>query len=290
MVAPGMLENPTVMKWLGGVEPAWTLLDQSSFNALHQPPSPGNGPIHLAADLMPSELQQSAIARNTLHLLRAAATEPGLKLTATGNLARSVVMSMVDIFTWPEFKKADLLRFNKVVNEPDFHALFFIRHLVHAAKLVRKNGAFLQATPAGRKLLDERHQKALQAVLFHITLWHLDMGYGARGLHPGWPQRDVGVVLWSLSVAATGWQSPERLTRLCTIPIIGVLEATWDSGSSAMEGRILRPLYWFGLLEHKEEPVEGNRFAKRHFYRKTALFDRFISFDVTIEQTDGPRH
>ena len=27
MVAPGMLQNPSVRNWLGGIVPAWTLLD-----------------------------------------------------------------------------------------------------------------------------------------------------------------------------------------------------------------------------------------------------------------------
>ena len=34
MVAPGMLQNPAVRNWLGGIVPAWTLLDQGSFEAL----------------------------------------------------------------------------------------------------------------------------------------------------------------------------------------------------------------------------------------------------------------
>ena len=34
MVAPGMLQTPSVLTWLGGIEPAWTLLDQDSFYAL----------------------------------------------------------------------------------------------------------------------------------------------------------------------------------------------------------------------------------------------------------------
>jgi hypothetical protein len=35
MVAPGMLQNPSVKAWLAGVEPAWTLLDKASFTALY---------------------------------------------------------------------------------------------------------------------------------------------------------------------------------------------------------------------------------------------------------------
>ena len=32
------------------------------------------------------------------------------------------------------------------------------------------------------------------------------------------------------------------------------------------------------------------RIAKHHFYRKTALFDRFLSFDVTLEGATASRH
>ena len=94
MVAPGMLQNDAVKKWLGGIEPAWTLLDQPSFDALRRSPSPTEGPIRLAADLTYDELRQSAVARNTLILLQAAARGPGLKLPATGNLSRGVVAEM----------------------------------------------------------------------------------------------------------------------------------------------------------------------------------------------------
>jgi hypothetical protein len=85
VIAPNMLQNPSVDTWLAGVEPAWMLLDQASFAALHEPP------IRLATDLTQAEVQQSTVARNALILLRAATAEPGLKMTATGNLARSVV-------------------------------------------------------------------------------------------------------------------------------------------------------------------------------------------------------
>ena len=96
---PGMLDSPDVRRWLDGVEPAWTLLDDDSFNALrHASPSPA-GAIRLATDLAPDDAERSAVARNTRVLLDAAANGPGLKLTTTGNLARSVVAGMVEAFT-----------------------------------------------------------------------------------------------------------------------------------------------------------------------------------------------
>ena len=127
-------------------------------------------------------------------------------------------------------------------------------------------------------------------LLFHIALWQLDLSYLGRGLHDGWPQGDIGVVLWSVSVSANDWQSSHRLTRLCTIPVKGVLEAQWDTGTHAMEGKILRPLWWFGLLEYRREESTGRRFEASHFYRKTPLFDRFLSFRVKLEAAAGSRH
>lgn len=290
MVAPGMLQNPSVKTWLGGIEPAWTLLDQASFSDLRHHPSPTVGPIRLTPDLTAVELQQSAVARNALAVLRAAAAGPGLKLTATGNLSRAVVSEMCDLFTWPEFDRTNAFWLHKVVNEPDFFPLFYVRHVAEAAKLLRKYKGYLRATSAGRQMLKEPNQQALQAVLFHVAFWYVDFGYLGRSLLGAWPQHDVGIVLWSLSIAANDWQSPDRLTRMCTIPINGVLGSPWDAGAHAMEARILRPLWWFGLLEHRQDADTDSPLGKRHFYRKTALFDRFLSFDVKLEIAGTHHH
>jgi hypothetical protein len=145
VVAPGMLQNPLVKSWLGGVEPAWTLLDDVSFAALARSPSPTVGPIRLASDLTEEEIQHSVVARNALILIRAAAVGPGLKTTAIGNLSRSVVAEMYDRFTWPGFDKANDFPFHKVINEPDFLPLFFLRHLAQAGKILRKTKATLRS-------------------------------------------------------------------------------------------------------------------------------------------------
>jgi hypothetical protein len=284
------MRDPVITKWLGGIEPAWTMLDQESLAALRYPPSPVFGPIRLATDLTPEEIQRSAIARNALILLRAAAAGEGLKLTATGNLARAVVAEMCDRTMWPGFDMADAFQYNKVINEPDFLPLFFLRHLVAAGKLVRRYKGHLRATPAGRKMSREPNVRALQAMLFHMTFWYLDLGYLSRGPLDGWPQRDAGTVLWSLSVAAHDWQTPERLTRLCTIPVGGLLDRPWDTTSFATEAQILQPLTWFGLLEHQDKEREPGQVVARRLYRKTALFDRFLSFDIQLPTPGTPRH
>lgn len=290
MVAPGFLQRPEVRRWLGGVEPAWTLLDFESLNALRREPSKANCALRLANDLSAAEVAASAVARNTLILVRRAADGEGLKLTATGNLSRAVVAEMVDLFDWPGFDRADAFRLHRVVNEPDFLPLFFVHHVAQIARLVRRHRGRLRASRLGRDMLAEDPQRALQAILFHVTFWHADLDYLGHGMYGSWPQRDVGVLLWSLSVAATDWQTPEKLTRLCTIPVNGVLEKDWDFGSFAMEARILRPLLWFGLLEHRSDNAPEARLAEQRSYRKGPLFDRFLTFDVRTEEPDSMRH
>src|SRR5215467_6634658 len=101
----------------------------------------------------------------------------------------------------------------------------------------------------------------LQALLFHVAFWRLNLGYFDRYAVDTWPQNEVGVVLWSLSASAHDWLARETLTRLCAIPVVGILEWEWDFGSSAMEFRILRPLWWFGLLEARSEEKSATEFV-----------------------------
>jgi hypothetical protein len=283
MVASGFLQNPEVRRWLNGVEPAWTMLEFDSLNALRHEPSTNNHAVRLEPDLADAEISESVVTANALILLRRAAETSRLKLTATGNLSRAVVEEMFGIIQAPDYDKNELLRFQKVINEPDFLPLHFVRMLTQTAKLVRADRGKLVATPLGRRMLAAEQHGPLQALLFHLALWHINLAYFDRRSLDSWPQSDVGVVLWSLSASANDWLPRETLTRLCTIPVIGVLEATWDFGSSAMEARILRPLVWFGLLESRTEPRSPTEVVDRRLYRKTPLFDRFVKFNVQVE-------
>ncbi|MBM3526832.1 MAG: hypothetical protein FJX62_01960 [Alphaproteobacteria bacterium] len=230
------------------------------------------------------------MARNTLIVLRQAIERGGLPLTATGNLSRAVVAEMRKLIEWPGYDQADAFRLHKVINEPDFLPLHIVRLLSEAANLAQIRRGKLIATPFGKTMLNEAQQGSLLAILFHLALWRMDLGYFGRGLLGTWPQSDAGVVLWSLSVCASDWQTSEKLTRLCTIPEPAMLSGTWDRTPYAMEARILRPLLWFGLLEHRSEKIAESRFGEHHFYRKAALFDRMLTFDVAVDSMDGARH
>jgi hypothetical protein len=245
------LANPEVRGWLNGVEPAWTMHELNSLNALRHEPSGSNQAIRLQPDLADVEISGSAVTANALLLLRRAADTGGLKLTATGNLSRAVAEEMFGVIQAPDYDKAELLRFQKVINEPDLLPLHFNHILTQAAKLSRTHRGKLLPTPLGRRMLAAERHARLQAFLFHVALWHMNLAYFDGYPLDSWPQSEVGVILWSLSASAHDWLPRETLTRLCASPVIGVLESQWDFGSSAMEARILRPLVWFGILESR---------------------------------------
>jgi hypothetical protein len=69
-LAADFLQDPQVRQWLDGVEPAWTLLTFESLRALRQEPSAGQAAIQIATDLSADEITGSAVAHNTLILLR----------------------------------------------------------------------------------------------------------------------------------------------------------------------------------------------------------------------------
>jgi hypothetical protein len=289
MVAEDFLQDQQVRQWLNGVEPAWTLLTFDSLRALRREPSARQNAIRIANDLSSDEIAGSAVTRNTFILLRQAIERSGLQLTATGNLSRAAVAEMRGLIEWPHYHQADAFRLNKVINEPDFLPLHVVRILAQAATLVRAQRGKLAATPLGKSMLSDERQGGLPAILFHLAFWHTDLGYFGRGPLGSWPQADIGIVLWSLSVSASDWQTSEKLTRLCTIPEPATLTGTWDRSAYAMEARILRPLLWFGLLEYRSENIPDSRLAAR-YYRKSPLFDRLLTFDVKMDFAQVARH
>ena len=260
------------------------MLDEDSLQSLTQGPSPTNQTIRLETNLTEAELAGSAVARTARILLQRAANESGLKLTATGNLSRSVVAEMIEVVEWPGLNKDELFKLNKVINEPDFLPVHFVRVLLQGMKLVRVQRDKLVPTRLGKEMLVPGRHGALQALLAHVALWHLNLGYFDRNPIEAWPQNHTGVVLWCLSVSANDWMDREILTRLCTVPVLQVVESKWDFGSFAMESRVLKPLLWFGLLDSRSERSETNRVNDRRLYRKSLLFDRFVKFNVQVEQ------
>ena len=287
MTQPEIRRGRNVSAWLGGLQLAWTVLERASIDALLDDPSAESRALRLTADLTADEIALSPIARNALVLLREASGR-GLKLTPAGNLPRATAAAMEEAMAWPDRDPADARRGRKVLNEADLRQLHFLRILAEMAGLAERERGRLRTTGLGRHILDG-DTGGLQALLFHVVFWRSDLSPFGRGLLGAWPQDHIGVVLWSLSIAADRWQPPETLSRLCTVPCDEIFEVEWDIAFLILQARILVPLHWFGLVECRGD-VEGTGSDISHAWRKSGLFDRFLKFEVRLEGAGATRH
>jgi hypothetical protein len=161
---------------------------------------------------------------------------------------------------------------------------------VQVARLIRKSKQALVLTERGRLLSRTDKAAVLHAELLCATFNRLNLAYFDRLPLESWPQLHWGVALWCLAVGANDWSSPARLMRIATVPVNGILEATWDFPCAAFEARILRPLSWFGLLETRQREQRVDDRWPRPDYRASDLLPRFIRFNVAVESETARRH
>jgi hypothetical protein len=287
MVNPGFLKNDDVIAWLGGVEPYWTYLDFDSYCRLRRRPNEDGRALQLAVDMVDTELSVSPIMAGMLHLLRKTEAQP-IKLTGAGCLPRTVVVELAEIVDGAAFNLSLIRSVSRVLNEQDVWPAELLRVVAIEMRLLRRVGKTLVPTAKGKKVLSTGTGD-LMARLFELVFWRINLGRWDGCPVPSWPQGDIGIIVWCMSHVAKKWETPDRLARLATVPVIGVLEARQDFSGLALELRILRMLALFGLLDTDREAMTGSRFDDRR-YRKTALIDRFVAFDVTLKPIKGPRH
>ena len=272
-------------KWLGDVEPAWTVLEPDFAEKLLGEPPFESGALHLAVDLTADELGQSVLVQNARALLGAAAEGDCLKLTARKNLTRSTVAAMRDAMVWPGCAFEETWRAGKVLNEDHVQELRLLRALVEMDGLVKHAGGRLRTTAYGHAVLKGR-RSGLQANLFRNAFWQMSLNLFGCGECGHWPQQQIGMALWALSTTGHRWQETGDLMRLSVLPDEAVLRNPDWVAPMLFALRVLRPLLWFGLLECREDPV----FRDKGVWRKTALFDRFLAFDTKLPRTDGTVH
>ena len=93
------------------------------------------------------------------------------------------------------------------------------------------------------------------------------------------------MVLWSLSAIGDECQRVGTLTTLCKFADDAIPLANWNPAAMMFTRHILDPLRWFGRVECREEdvPIEMR-------WRKTARFDRFLSFYVRLVDHGAAGH
>ena len=93
------------------------------------------------------------------------------------------------------------------------------------------------------------------------------------------------MILWGLSNVAREWQSADTLRTLTAVRDDSVAGLHWNAERTMFAGRVLQPLRWFGVLEYHGPPERAEA-----GWRKTALLDRFLSFDVQFSLGRGTGH
>ena len=284
--AGAMLE---MSDWPGGVEPVWTLLEPESARALRAEPAADNPTLRLAADLPDEAFGDSAFVRNALIALELIAKEFLPSLTEKGHFGRDMVASMRKEMTWPGMEATEQFRAGKTLHEGHVWELHLLHRLMELAGLVDRRALLGQVTPLGHEMREPGRRGALQALLFRHLFWQVQLSEFVetfpRGLPGRWPQDDIGVILWGLSNVAGEWQSVDTLRALTAVRDDAVAKMHWNAEGSMFVGRVLGPLRWFGLLEYRGPPETAEV-----GWRKTALFDRFLSFDVRLARDRGAPH
>ena len=278
-----------VADWPGGVEPVWSLLEPESVRALRVEPRAGDGAVDLAEDLTEAELARSAFVRNALVLLEELDGGDLRWMGTHGNLTMKSVTRLRTLISWPGLEATEQFREGKTYREQAIGELHLLRLVVEKAGLIRSSALWFELTPPGRAMLEPGSRGGLQALLFRDAFWRMDLSRFVSGKPrnlPGWwPQGDIGIVLWSLGAVGNEWRNVRTLTALCTVADESISTGRRNPAATMLARHILDPLRWFGLVECRmvDAPIDMQ-------WRKTALFDRFLSFDVRIAERRPDGH
>ena len=283
-------ETLDVSHWPGGLTPVWSLLEAQSADALRSEPSPEYSALRFASELEDEALAESVFVRNALVLLEEMGGKEAMWISSSSNcLMKKCVTRLRGLISWPGLEGTEHFRKDKTYREQDVGELHLLRLLVERAGLIRSAGLWFELTPLGRAMLEPGRRGTLQALLFRYAFWDMDLSrfvrVHPRGLPGWWPQGEIGVILWGLSAVAEDWQNAATLTALCTIPDDALPDTRRSLACTMFVWRILWPLRWFGLLEYRG-PEETPDVA----WRKSILFDRFLSFDVRLSDNRESGH
>lgn len=271
---------------LGGLAPAQVA------NLLSADWERGDGALRLNSTLPLDSLADARTLVNARTLLALLEERGEVRATGAGNLPRAAVADLVERMEWPDGFLEDLHRYNKVLNEDDVFPLHVLRVLLGLAGLLKLRKGRFSRTRRGADLAAESRAGELFALLFRTQFRTMNLGY----LNPRLPdapifQRTVAFSLHRFGQVAKGWKTPEELARPILLPVVRaeVPPGPWgDRLPWMIESQLLRPLVGFGLAEVREVPRK-ERLSPNHAYRKTRLFDRFLSWDLSAQGMGGGR-
>jgi hypothetical protein len=242
-----------------------------------------NSPIQLADDLLLDDVKHVLFFDQARQFLRLMDENKGAPLTATGNLNRVYVTLMLERMDWLRRYAKPLLEGGlcKVVNEGDVMPLGVLHGVCEYGKLIhkRRNRVFL--TNKARDLLADAQAGSLYRQLFLTLFREMSLDF-LSGFQPTpFVQHSIAVILWRLQLVARDWIALNELPKEVFLNAVSEqvrAASIWpEVEPDVLRGEVLRPLLWFGLLEC-DKPLERWLHRDKPKYRKSPLFDRFLSF------------
>jgi len=270
--------NDTPQADLGGFSPTMlSALQQHDWIHL-------DCPLKLSGKLSNEQLVNAAFFQQIRTFLITLNDSGGIKATAKGNLPRSFVTTMVDVFLSGK-EKETTLRINKVLNEPDIFSLHEARIVCKLAGLIGLNKGHYKFHKNRVRLLEPEAAGTLYKLLFVTFFRKYNLGYRYNfGVNLDWLQQEAGYILMPLQQHADKWIDPSAHTKkwlhpmvlerleeaLCNRPYIDVMDV--------IKLYFINPFKKWGLLEIERK--KEHYLDKIQRIRKTPLFDAFIEFKM----------
>ncbi len=241
----------------------------------------GTGPCQVQENVPIAALAGSDVLHNA-RILMAELANGGGRLTATGNLTRKFVATLMERFRCDPQDLAAIREVCKVVNESDFLPAQYLHALFRIAGLGRKRKATLGLTRLGHELMPEAQAGRLHALLFRTAFARYNRVRRDGDRIAEVLGSQTGLILYLIGRRCANWQSAEDVMYASVLPARELVELLSDSSLPDLEFEfgVLRYLCWFGLMEQRPQPDDAG-WDEPSFYRKTGLFDRMLRFTFT---------
>lgn len=266
--------NDTPQAELGGLSP-------NQLSALiHTDWVSPNAPLRLNQRLTPDDLSDSPLFHNARTLLATLRDEGPLAATATGNLSRKAVATLLPRLKLDIERLEEMRAVSKVINEPDILELYQLRITLQGLGLIYRRKGF-RITAGGRELLLDRKAGTLFGMLFMGTVVN-------PPLEPPFAERaDAMFIAFPFAIRTLAdqsdeWRPAREIAQSIWPPFVEdelALEA--ESGILPLDVVLLLltqsvlfiPLLEAGFLERRTLDPGSHLMADEEF-RRTPLFRR----------------
>ncbi|MFC1677715.1 hypothetical protein ACFL3G_11730 [Planctomycetota bacterium] len=206
--------------------------------------------------------------------------------TVKGNLSRKIVRELFDKIIIGKQEKLVIEKINKVLNEEDILQIHLVRIICELAGIIHIRKRKVLVKEKYTELLKNENAGNLFFLLFYTYFKKFNLGYVDNFSSLDCIQNTISYSLYQLSRIADKPVNIKELKNHLLLPyVVEEIEANrkmrsdFDEHSWLVEARIVKPLEQFGLLKCSYAK-EDKYSLRRKTVCKTALFDRFIGFEV----------